>query len=106
MRAVAVLAGMGLVLAGCGPNESFGYIEVKRQVAPGPTDVFRLNGQALEELKIRTNIVVRQPAGKIRLDFMRGAIVQPLCDFDLGKNRIVTATIQVVENKLVCVKQL
>lgn len=106
MRAVPLLAVAGLALAACAPNDATGYVEVKRQVALGPADSYRLNGQVLEELKTRTSIVLRQPAGLTKLEFVRAGAALPLCDFDLGKNRIVTATIQVVDGRLVCAKQL
>ena len=106
MKNILVLAGLGLALAGCGPTDATGYVEVKRQVAIGPTDSYRLNGQVLEDLKTRTSIVLRQPAGRTKLEFVRAGTALPLCDFDLGKNRIVTATIQVVDGRLVCAKQL
>lgn len=104
MRAAITL--LALFLAGCNVTEPVGYVEVKRTFPLGPNDIYRLNGVALEELRRSGSVVVKQKIGPVQLVLDRGGVISPLCDFTLGKNRIATVLVNVVEGKLRCGLQL
>ena len=93
-------------LAACQPAEPVGYVEVKRSFVPASGDVFRLNGRALDELKRNASVVIRQKAGPVKLELDRAGNLSALCAFDLGRNRIATASMAIVDGRLKCGVQL
>ncbi len=105
MRRLALLS-LAPLLAACQPVDGVGYVEVKRIFAPQPSDIYRLNGLALDELRKNASVVIRQKAGKVKLDLDRAGALTSLCVFELGRNRIATATIAVVDGRLKCAVQL
>ena len=105
MRALALMP-LALLLAGCQPVDPVGYVEVKRLFAPGPNDLFRLNGLALADLSRNNSVVIKQKTGPAKLELDRQGNLSPLCSFDVGRNRIVTATLSVVDGRLKCGVQL
>jgi hypothetical protein len=101
-RGLIAAGALTMLVGGCQPGDSYGYVQIKRMFAQGPNDNFRLNGQALDDLKRGSNVIIRQKTGATRLEFDRGGAVATLCAFDVGKNRIVTATIAVENGRLKC----
>ena len=102
MRAFSTFPVLAVTLAACQPVQPVGYVEVKRSFMPGPGDTYRLNGLALAELKRNASMVIRQNTGAVRLELDRAGLLLPLCNFDVGKNRIITANLQVVDGKIKC----
>jgi hypothetical protein len=99
---IAIVGAFGLLVGGCQPGETYGYVQIKRMFSPGPNDTFRLNGMALDDLKRGASVIIKQRSGATRLELDRGGAVATLCAFDVGKNRIVTATINVENGRIKC----
>jgi hypothetical protein len=106
MRLVRALVGVvaALALSACNERDNFGYVEVRKAIS-STTDTFSLNAVPLTELPRKGVAVIRQPPGPAKLDVTRGERTYTLCSFDVGKNRIVTVTLSLIEGQLRCVIQ-
>lgn len=93
---------LALAVAACQPEESFGYVQIRRTIAPASNEMFRLNGTVLEELKSQSSVVVKHKAGAARIDLNRSGASWTLCTFDVGKNRIVTVTLILERGAVKC----
>ncbi len=101
----AVLPGLlALALTACKERDNFGYVEVRKAIT-STTDTFSVNAVALTELPRKGVAVIRQPPGPAKLDVTRGERTYTLCTFDVGRNRIVTVTLSLIEGQLRCVIQ-
>lgn len=101
----ALAAALAIALGGCQLTDETGFVEVKRQFAPPPTGVFRLNGEDIPGIATAgpaATTVVRQKTGAMRIDFIRDGQVYALCRFDLRKNRIVTVTLYLEAREIRC----
>ena len=110
MSQLMAWAGAGLIALGlnsCMSEDPVGYVEIKRTF-PQTTlhDSYRLNGveiAGLASAEPSAQIVVRQKVGKVVLELYRGEQMRwQLCTFEVGKNRLVSATIYLQNRDIRC----
>ena len=107
--AIAAFGFAAVSLSSCLPEEGTGYVEIKRLYAPISTrDVYKLNGEeiaGLRTLEANLTLVLKAKTGPAKLELFREDQHWLLCKFDLGRNRIVTATISLQGRDIRCTVQ-
>lgn len=110
MSQLAAWASAGLIALGlnsCAGDDPVGYVAIKRTFPQTALhDTYRINGVEIAGLAAAepsAEVVVRQKVGKVVIELFRGeALHWQLCSFDLGKNRLVTATIYLQNRDIRC----
>ncbi len=80
-----------LGIMGC--TDNVGYVEIK--TFPGFNVPLYLDAVKLAGPFKNGTAVVSQQVGRTKLQLERGGQLLPLCEFDVGKNRIVTVKLTV-----------
>jgi hypothetical protein len=92
------------LLCSCNLSTDTGYVEIKTTMAPSLSDVYSLNSELLTAFKEGhpVDLVLREPVGPAVLTVQRDDQMYTLCRGSVVKNRIVTMTVSIVEDRLHC----
>lgn len=92
------------LLSACKISTDAGYVEVKTTMAPSASDLYALNSEPLTAFQEGrpADVVLREPVGPVTLTVEREAEQYRLCTSLVMKNRIVTMTVSVVNERLHC----
>jgi hypothetical protein len=108
LAALAAAAAIAISPSACTPQAETGFVEIKRTFPQTSQGVYRLNGEDVAGLEpgAAATVVVRQKTGATKVEFYRDTRTYLLCDFTLGRNRIVTVTLFLDNREIKCSVQL